>query len=286
MVRIVPPSSRNFFSCGTVFAAVMLPRWSAVRRSGPAGSSGRAPPSGRSPPPTCRRRARRGRYAPSTRISTSNLSRRPPLSSSGGVDQLERELELLEQPARPAGRHRPAVAVPQADADRLERHGLLAGRGGAADGTACRARRRSFPARGSVVVLRRDEEHPGRVLDARPTVTGSCKPADFLARLQEPVHGPERVVEPRLRKKPDGVLGVDDLAGGGGTLVLDLLERAVEAVEDAVELHAHLEGRACSRRSRRAESAGRRGRRSRSGGPAARTCRARGRGTPGAVFTT
>ena len=48
-----------------------------------------------------------------------------PLVQFRRVDDLERELELFEQPPRPAGRHRSAVAVPQADSSRLERDRFL-----------------------------------------------------------------------------------------------------------------------------------------------------------------
>ena len=63
----------------------------------------------------------------------------------------------------------------------------------------------------------------------------------------------------------DGAGGVGDLAGRGLDHVGNLLERTIERVEHAIELHAHLDTRASSRRCRTAESAGRRDTGSRSG---------------------
>ena len=87
-----------------------------------------------------------------------------------------------------------------------------------------------------------------------PTANGSCSRPHLLAGLQQPVHGPERVVHRRVEEEAHGVLGVAD-PGGGRQLdrLLDLLERAVEAVENAVELHGHLERERPAGRCRRAD---------------------------------
>ena len=291
MVRTVPPSSRNFFSCGTV------DRRGQVRRAGrdtgrprpgrsfAAGAAGlvgpvaAAAPAAAGPP-----RPRRPRRPGSARRTS---SRRSALVQLRRVDDLERELELLQEPAGPARRHRPAVAVPQADAGRLERHGLRARARSGCPGTACRARRRSSPAAASVVGLARDEERARRVASTPPTANGCLQPADLLARLLEPVHGPERVVQPgaeeearrRPRRRGPGPAGAARPAPRS--------PRTGRRSRRGRGRTSRPSGRpGCSRPSRRAGSAGRRDRRSRWGGPAARTCRARGRGTPGRVFTT
>src|SRR5207237_6568479 len=44
------------------------------------------------------------------------------------VHDLERELELLEQPARPAGGHRPAVAIREADPELAQLRDVAGGR--------------------------------------------------------------------------------------------------------------------------------------------------------------
>ena len=60
----------------------------------------------------------------------------------------------------------------------------------------------------------------------------------------KPIHGPERVVELRAQEKADSVLGRRDAGRRWWhDEVIDLLKRAVEAVEYPVELDGHLEGR-------------------------------------------
>ena len=117
--RTVPPSSRNFLSCGA---------WSAPRCSAPQLALDTCagielwPPAHRrhaaAAAPAARRAATsagRRRPNPDGKMITSYLLDRLPASSACGKDDLERELELLEDPARPARRHRAAVLVGERD---------------------------------------------------------------------------------------------------------------------------------------------------------------------------
>src|SRR5688500_5984628 len=119
MVKTVPPASMKAFSCGTVFATVTpprLPRHSSgtssalgIRENGDSCSGrGRAAASGTAAPVT--RRDRAGDENDHVEF-IDQIARVESLR----VDNSEREFELFEQPARPARRHRAAVAVPQRD---------------------------------------------------------------------------------------------------------------------------------------------------------------------------
>ena len=74
----------------------------------------------RATPPAPRGAGRARECAPSAKISTSNLRVQVAGVERRREHDLERELVLLEEPARPAGRHRAAVVVPQPDARRLQ----------------------------------------------------------------------------------------------------------------------------------------------------------------------
>ena len=144
-------------------------------------------------------RRRASGMAPSTKISTSNL-----LAQVAGVERLrkhdlERELELLEQPARPAGRHRSAVGVPQADAHRAQRRpsrDRRPGRGRAPRSSAP-CPRPAFCRIGSVVAFAGAMHRAGRIASGRPPRSPRGSPETVLVGLQQPVHGDERVVHLR-----------------------------------------------------------------------------------------
>ena len=76
-------------------------------------ASRRRPPP---PPPRPPRPPPAPGIAPPTKINVSYFALRLPASSSGAKTRVERELELLENPARPAGVNRAAVLIPEADA--------------------------------------------------------------------------------------------------------------------------------------------------------------------------
>ena len=109
--RSTPPSSAKRFNCGTV----CLDRDAAERdRDTPPGCPRRA--AGAAEAADRHRRHRVSGMPPSGNRSTSNFALRLPASSVAGIDHLELELELLEQPAQVTRRHRAAVLIPQPDA--------------------------------------------------------------------------------------------------------------------------------------------------------------------------
>ena len=183
------------------------------------------------------------------------------------VHDLERELELFEQPARPAGRHRPAVLIRERDAQlaELDRVGGVTPEG---------AGRSSRPDPSPSSAVRRGVRHAGS-----RRRRAALRPHDLASGRKQAVDGDERVVR-RVAQDHRGRSRRRTLPGGGFCRPLTPLERSVEPVEDAIELHAHLI------RQRPAGVVVRAGRRParirecRRDGPAARTCRARAAGMP------
>ena len=214
-------------------------------RHGAAPRDARRP--GRDPRPA-RRRARTGRARRRSRARrrwagsrTSNRSTEIGGVERRRVDHLERELVALEQPPDPSARARAAVAIPQADAHRLQleprargrrrhagEHQPQIGRGLLED----RPRRAARTSRG-------DEHRAGRAGRATGAAVGG--PVHVVAGAQQAIDGHERVVlmvahqiagrrpPRRARRPPAGRSREQDL------------ERAVECLEHAIELHAHLE---------------------------------------------
>ena len=170
-------------------------------------------------------------------------------------DEFEvRVLELLEDPADPAGRHGAAVRVPERDA-----------RGPQAQGVGVRVGVQTPEVDAQFGGQRRDRVvRPSPALD----VEGACgmhpsalaqrrrEPVDLVPRGVQPVDRRERVVRLMAEQEAVRPARVRDRPRHGARVPLrDLLERPVEALQDAVELDPHLD------RQRPARVVVRRGRR-------------------------
>ena len=116
MVTMDPPDSTNFLSCGMVLSSLMRPMPAAIllgnrfriwRAAATAAAASASAAAGR------RIRAVGEHQHVELALQIARVERLR-------IHHLERKFVLLEQPARPAGRHDAAVLIVEADADRLQ----------------------------------------------------------------------------------------------------------------------------------------------------------------------
>src|SRR5690606_29173651 len=144
-----------------------------------------------------------------------------------------------------AGGHGAAVAVPQRNAHGLELENLT-GRtlcDGVDFDSLLGDGLLENPSR---VAARRYEERSGRVR-APVRLDGLLQPEHVAIRGEQPVDCDEHVVL-LVTEQESGVAAATDLRRHLYVDALDALERSVEAVEDAIELDAHLERERPARR--------------------------------------
>ena len=154
-------------------------------------------------------------------------------------DAPEAELELLQEPARPACGHRATVRVPQPDARRAKFRRI-------------RGRRRGGCVERDAELLRtllHDARCRRRCMHVKRTggIHGAAhrhrraQSQHFLIGLEQPVERDERIVGARASEESRRIRDARNLAcrrrDGPRT---DLLERPGESIEDAIELHTHL----------------------------------------------
>ena len=153
------------------------------------------------------------------------------------IDNLERELVLLEHPADPARRHRTAVLIVQTDAHRLQLHRVSSRTcGGGVEAQASVGGRLLHDRRCGC--FRWDEHRACRV----PLAVGAERllhPVDLFVGFQEPVDGDERVVHLMAEEITAAAWRLRHVARRRRHEIRNLLERTVEGVEDAVEFDPH-----------------------------------------------
>uniref|UniRef100_A0A0N5A4K1 LigA n=1 Tax=Parastrongyloides trichosuri TaxID=131310 RepID=A0A0N5A4K1_PARTI len=161
-----------------------------------------------------------------------------------GIDDLERIFELLQHPLGPARGHGTAVAVDQADAHRFQGDLLAARRAGDRVGVQAQVAHGRLDDRTGLVVGRNPQ---GAGRQGRATRAGfALLPVDGQTRRQQAV-GQQIAVDRRMIDQPSGAAIALDLAGRRGHDIAHALGRRLEAVQDAVELHAHLHGQGVAR---------------------------------------
>src|SRR4051812_11750721 len=140
------------------------------------------------------------------------------------INNLKRIFELFQEPARPARRHRAAVAVPQANTHAIQLRRLFAGSGRCASksraklrGDALETRQRRW--------LGWNKKHAGRV---GVTLYGEwlLQAPHFLACSEQAVDGAERIVGFGVQEESRGAGGVENTRWWRQDGPLDRLEWA------------------------------------------------------------
>ena len=239
------------------------------------GSISRPKPPPRPPPPPAARRRNR------TALEDDHVVLRREVAGVERlrIDDRERELELLEQPARVARRHRAAVLIPQRDALRLQLERI-----GARHGATCRRTRVPSPSRASAASASCCPWT--RCRTCRPDTTCRSPSSALLSQYTSLPALSARFtamnasfVVVRAAGSPTAPDDATVPAGGFGHAG-DRLDTGRRSRRGCDRTSRPSGTRASSRRCRTAASAAHPDTRSRSGDPAARTCRARAGGTP------
>ena len=155
------------------------------------------------------------------------------------VDHFVRELVLLEHPARPAGRHRTAVSVPEAHQDRAQLQRVDGRRRYHADEVQPELGRHFRDERAAHGRGRHPQGSSGPSL---PTGGHFCRyPVDFLVGPEQAIRGDDRVGYRVTHEEAGSVIRIRDPTWRRYREALHHLEGSVEAVQDAIELDTHLQ---------------------------------------------
>ena len=147
---------------------------------------------------------------------------------------------MFEEPAIPAGRHKAAVLIEQTDADGFEFDGVTRG----SFGECVRGHAKVFGGGFENGFDGWGSLHPDGAATEFVAFRGDGfgEPEDATAGFEKAVDDDERIVDAMIEQIASGFGDAGDQCRRRIHEAFDFDEGAVEAVENAIKFHAHLEG--------------------------------------------